>query len=92
MKVKTITLSICPCGFPGLKDEIPLGTEYEIDPRPRGGYIFTCGGCHKSYAITAVDVRARGDSHGGMLPARLFFEHGKVELLNEAEITKAKEG
>lgn len=92
MKAKTITLSICPCGFPLLNEKIPLGTEYEIDPRPRDGYIFDCGGCHKVYAVTVVDVRARENSHGGMLPARLFFEHGKVELLNEAEITKTKEG
>lgn len=44
--VRLQRLSICPCGFPLLKVEIGLGTEYEIDlDSLEEGYGLRCGGC-----------------------------------------------
>lgn len=65
-------LSVCTCGFPCLKDNIPLGQEYEIDPAIKTDFIFTCGSCGAQFRISAVYVHGRGDGRGGFLPEELF--------------------
>lgn len=72
MKTKLAKLSVCPCGFPLLDESIPLGTEYEIEPTRRIKVTLYCGGCHAGHNLEAVFVNARGNSHGGYLPAEVF--------------------
>lgn len=47
-KTKLTKLSICPCGFSLLNDDITLGTEYLIYPEsidPNRAFVLGCGGC-----------------------------------------------
>jgi hypothetical protein len=76
-KVTLKCLSICPCGFPVLKEDIKLGTEYEIDPAQAERCTFICGGCGRQQSVECVWVEAR--EHGtmaGFLP-KLIFEAEK---------------
>jgi hypothetical protein len=64
--------SICPCGFPVLADEIPLGTMYVVRSGISARLSFSCGGCHQIHDVSCVYVEARGKSKGGYLPAEIF--------------------
>ena len=73
--VKLVRLSICPCGFTVLKDEIGLGTVYQIDLSRKENCVLLCGGCGKEHKVRAVftlarDPRGRSD----YLPMALFYE------------------
>ncbi len=72
MKVTTKQLSVCHCGFLALAENIPLGTEYEIDPNRREKVIFICGGCGKVIPCMGIYAHARGASAGGFLPEKIF--------------------
>lgn len=72
MKVKLQRLSICDCGYPVLMENIPLGTEYEIDPNKRYHFVLKCGGCGKANENIGVWADGRGDQRGGFLPEVLF--------------------
>ena len=73
-KVALKRLSICPCGHPVLKDEIPLGTEYEIDPAQTDHFTFICGGCGRHISIEGIWVESREPgTEAGFLP-KLIFE------------------
>lgn len=54
-------LSICDCGFPLLKEDIPLGTEYNVHPHTiRKGMTYICGGCGvKQTDLEAIYVDPR---------------------------------
>jgi len=75
-KVTIKRLSICSCGFPVLKDDIPLGTEYEIDTTRLASFTFICGGCKQKHDIIGVWAASRNGSEPGWLP-RAIFENGK---------------
>jgi len=72
IKVKLTRLSVCPCGFPLLKESIPLGTEYFVDPDNLLPMTFICGGCHKEIRVIGIYVHTRQGSEGGYLPIRAF--------------------
>ena len=83
MKVKTVKKSICSCGFPTLRDDLEVGTEYELDPLRRTIVIFKCGGCWKVIPkVQAVWVETRHTSHGGYLPVEIFGDilHANIML------------
>lgn len=62
--------SICECGYPALKECIPLGKVYDVDEAMvRGGYTFICGGCRKTHSDVKV-IFARDDC-GGFYPMPL---------------------
>ena len=76
-KVTLKRLSICPCGFPVLKEDIKLGTEYEVDPAQTGRFTFICGGCGRQLSIEGIWVEPRAPgTHAGFLP-KLIFESEK---------------
>lgn len=69
---KLARLSICPCGFPALKDEIPLGQIYQI---PRFNFIgvhdtWICGGCGAQTVVHCIMVIRDGNQ--SWLPKELF--------------------
>lgn len=73
MKATLTKLSLCPCGFPVLKDAIPLGAEYEVEvPRFGLGHSMICGGCGKHFPIEVVWVNERGNANAGYLPRDIF--------------------
>ena len=72
MKATTIKLSICPCGFPTLNDDVPIDTEYELDLASVSPCEYVCGGCGKRQHIMAVMADRRKHSAGGFLPLDLF--------------------
>lgn len=72
MTTPLIRLSFCECGFPCLRDEIPLGYEYEVDFHNVIDAQYVCGGCGSVSQIRAVAV-----APVGYLPLNLF------ELPNE---------
>jgi len=76
VRVPLQRLSICPCGFPVLKDEIGLGTEYEIDTTKLASFTFICGGCKRKHHIIGVWVAPRDGGEPGWLP-RMIFEKPK---------------
>lgn len=74
MKAKTIKLSICQCGFPALHEDIPLGTEYEIDLECRSPGTFICGGCKAVIKTIVIFAEPRTpEGRGGPLPLGIFF-------------------
>lgn len=87
MRVKaTLTkLSICPCGFPALRDGIPLGAEYEVDPECKKPFVWTCGGCKNEFFVEGVYVYNDKGGRPGYLPAELFTWDGKG--MNEPQST-----
>ena len=72
LEVTLVKLSACPCGFPLLKDNIPLGTVYEIDPNETANVTLICGGCKQRQPLKAVWVYAREESQAGFLPESVF--------------------
>ena len=74
MKVKLHRLSICECGFPILKDGIPIGTVYHVNPSIMISVKFVCGGCGREQIRFAVLVERReGCKHDpGFLPGGIF--------------------
>ena len=73
VRAKFVKHSICPCGFPILTEEIPLGTMYVVDPLARTVLSIMCGGCGRVIAnIPSVYVEARGQSKAGYLPMEIF--------------------
>lgn len=73
VKARTVRLSVCPCGFSLLKDDIPLGTIYEVDPGLTATGTLTCGGCKKTFSVESFYAFGRGEgNHGGFLPKEIF--------------------
>lgn len=75
VKAKTVKLSLCSCGYSVLHDDIPLGTEYEVDPSLTAAGTLTCGGCHKTFHIESIFAFNRNGPGGGFLPRDLFEIH-----------------
>ena len=72
-------LSICPCGYGSLHDDIPLGTIYRVIPSIMDSAVdYRCGGCGYVQRITCIWAEGRGGSAGGMLPFGLFEESSEV--------------
>lgn len=79
MNLETVPLrrlSICPCGFPVLEDDIRLGTRYRIDRASvRSRFDCGCGGCktvhHNVTVVNASSVR-QPDAPFRPLPLELF--------------------
>jgi hypothetical protein len=80
MKTTLKKLSIYPCGFPTLNEEIKLGTEFDVEPGRRDIMTFMCGGCKKWHRIVAIWVYRRGESHAGYLPIEIF-DLGALHLM-----------
>jgi hypothetical protein len=77
-ELRTVTLkrlSICPCGYGLLRDEIPLGTEYQIDPSIEADCEFTCGGCGRHQHLPSVYT-----APGGFFPKIIFEEDNSTAL------------
>ena len=72
-------LSVCACGYGLLKDDIPLGTVYEVDLDVEEIATLKCGGCGKIQQVVCSPVRARAGAHGGMLPNVIFTEPSKSD-------------
>jgi hypothetical protein len=72
MKAIFSNRSICQCGYSILKDDIPLGTEYDITPGTEESGTLICGGCGKHTSVTLIQVAKRFRSHGGVLPKEIF--------------------
>lgn len=76
MKATLVRLSVCSCEHPLLKESIPLGTEYEIDPAKTCTATFTCGGCGREFRIECVWAAGRTPrSRGGYLPQSAFSHY-----------------
>lgn len=67
-------LSICPCGFGVLKDEIQLGTLYRVDlDSRRTGALYRCGDCNFTQNdVEVVEVMQRKAGTLAPLPWLLF--------------------
>lgn len=72
-EVPTVRESVCSCGFPALKTDVPLGTRYTVDlDSVTYDYSMRCGGCGKKLRLQTIWAMKRGDRLGGYLPAELF--------------------
>src|ERR1700678_1905537 len=79
-------LSICPCGFGVLRDEIRIGAEYRIDIASlRSGFRYICGGCSRRLEnVRVVDATQRifPERPLAPLPVGLFepvaVHHGRI--------------
>lgn len=54
-------LSICPCGYGVLRDEITVGTVYMVNLATiRGGFDYRCGKCGRLQKdVTVIDAAQR---------------------------------
>jgi hypothetical protein len=61
-------LSICPCGYAVLDDQITVGVKYRIQPDTKmEGFTYRCGHC--GAAQTVACVMANSVLHPGDAPA-----------------------
>ena len=68
-----IKLSVCPCGFPILNKNIPLGTEYTIDLNLVSDFTLICGGCGNAFRLKGVYVQNRTQGQRSRyLPLEIF--------------------
>jgi len=72
VKVTLTKLSICPCGFPLLKESVGLGQEYDIEPSQTVLAKMICGGCGAEIPVKTVYVHSRTGVAGGYLPEEVF--------------------
>lgn len=78
--------SICPCGESVLKDDVPIGKEYDIDPFRMEKITFICGGCHTAHEnVLAVFVHAPPDGKPGYLPVAIFRSALDNPIIQEIE-------
>lgn len=80
MKATTKTLSICPCGYLVLKDDLGLGPEFEIHPENKASGLMICGRCGMPMQVLGVFCEARGDSAAGYLPMAIFEEPKEIAI------------
>ena len=75
-QVKLRRLSICPCGYSVLKDEIPVGTAYTIDLDSFAeNFTYRCGGCRRVQGGLKVVMASQSERDGmAYLPYDLFSE------------------
>jgi hypothetical protein len=66
-------LSVCPCGFPLLREEIPKGTVYFVDFADRILAVLVCGGCRTHWPLDCVMVSESPTGKGGYLPVAAFL-------------------
>jgi hypothetical protein len=74
-------VSICPCGFRTLEDEIEAGTLYLVYMETvRTGSIYICGGCGLAQSIWTVeaDQKLNPDLPPAPLPLGLFAVNNSV--------------
>ena len=74
-------LSICPCGYPALKDGIDLGAAYLIDDSTiENGFGYQCGRCGQiQRRITCVETSQRDVPGFRLLPLALFEDPERVQ-------------
>ena len=81
MKAIFVRYSMCICGYPMMKDSIPIGTVYEVNENRTAPFTWRCGGCHKIQTVTGIWVLPREgqpESSAGLLPLEIFeLEKGK---------------
>lgn len=65
-------LSLCPCGFPALREHVELGTEYLLQPEWKRMATWECGGCHEVTLEVECVLCWRPGTGKGYLPSRLF--------------------
>lgn len=73
-----LRLSVCPCGFTTVNEDIPIGTEYMVSGTVISATL-VCGWCKAEMPMWWVFVDKRGDSEAGFLPAKLFMIHLKTK-------------
>ena len=75
MKVKLTKSSLCTCGFPFLKETIPLGTVYNADPTRTAICHLICGGCGRQSSHMSAWCKSRTvGGNDGYLPIAIFEE------------------
>jgi len=67
MKAVSVRRGICPCGFPALDDDVPLGREYVVHPDTVRSLTWVCGGCKRHIPVLAIQV-----DPGGFMPTDLL--------------------
>lgn len=73
MTVTLAKLSICPCGFFLIAENVPIGTRYEIIPFVVAPTTVICGGCGRQIHTEAVYAVSReGKPNKGWIPRDVF--------------------
>lgn len=79
-------LGVCACGFPILSDNIPLGTEYELEPDRAMDCTLHCGGCGRQTSVPCVFVQGRDGGPSGYLPAAIFEPPPEPDVFEPLDI------
>lgn len=71
VKAKFVRRSLCKCGFPVLRDNVPLGKIYSVYPESVQPFVYFCGGCHllNQWAVIWAED---GVVEPGWLPLGIF--------------------
>lgn len=69
VKARLKKLSVCPCGFWLLNEDIPLGTEYAAFPEMTGTVSIICGGCGRILRdLPTIEFASRSNPHAPHRP------------------------
>jgi hypothetical protein len=49
-----VNLSICPCGFPCLNENVQIGHKYTVYPLTVEPATYICGSCRRSFSIFSI--------------------------------------
>lgn len=66
-----------------LKDAIPLGAEYDINPAATSINTMICGGCNKYLKLLCVWVNSKVKGGAGFLPAEIFSNEEDTQTIVE---------
>jgi len=67
-------LSICPCGFSTLRDDISIGKIYNLETSSLNRALYVCGGCHRGFKVDVIQA-----DNGLWLPRDLFTPLARTE-------------
>jgi hypothetical protein len=61
-------LTVCPCGFGVLHDDIALGTEYWVDLASEAAGLYQCGGCGHRQKVRIVNASSKRNPNAPLRP------------------------
>lgn len=67
VKAKLVRRGVCDCGYPAIRETVPLGKLYLVYPATVARGTLNCGGCHKEFPIDVIAAEPEGLMFLGLL-------------------------
>src|SRR5260370_36019598 len=71
--------SVCSCGFPILKENVPIGRRYNVVVDTIGDGTLECGGCGATSSLPCILAEDGGSGFYKALPVAIFNPQSEWE-------------